>query len=284
MAKRSASKLKDWWRQRGQESPDAEFPKLSRTRDSREPLDAHFVPDIPQASVLETQLEHFEHRDWRKYFAARLNGLGLEIGPLHRPLESHPGMKVEFVDRLTVAELRKHYPELGGLSLVEPDIISDAETLVGVPDGKYDFLIAAHVIEHMRNPLGSLKNWFRVLKPGGLLYLIVPDKRATFDFHRVRTTLSHIILDYIAPSTERDFEHFLDFAIHVNYADVDMSLFEAQRLRDIDYSIHFHTFIPTDMFGLLCWFSLNVLGVDILEGPCMSPGSDEFHFLLQLRA
>ena len=258
-------------------------PRLNRTRNSDAPLDFDFSPDIPQASVIEMQLERYELFDWRTHFSSRLRGLGLEIGPLHRPLPTHEGMKVEYIDRLPISELRKHYPELAKLPLVEPDILGDAETLAPVANRHYDFLISAHVIEHMRNPIGSLENWFRVLKPGGLLYLIVPDKRVTFDKRRVRTTLAHVILDYEQPSLERDFEHFLDYAIFVDNAPMSSALEAARETEKKDYSIHFHVFLPTDIFALLCWFSENVLPIDILEGPCMSPGSDEFHFLLQRR-
>ncbi len=257
-------------------------PRLSKAKNSPLELDRGFVADIPQASVLEENLEAYSVRDWRKHFGLRLQGLGLEIGPLHRPLDTHPGMKVEYVDRYSVEDLREAYPELKELPLVEPHILADAETLKNVPDQRYDFVVAAHVIEHMRNPLGSIEHWCRVMKPGGFLYLIVPDKRATFDVQRVRTTLGHIVLDYLRPSIERDYEHFLDYAIHVQKAETHTMIQEADRLVETDYSIHFHTFIPSDIVNLLNWYSENVRKIRVVEGPCMSPGSDEFHLLVQL--
>ncbi len=272
--------MRDFWtRAKGLVKSQTE-PRLSRARDSQPELDRNFVTDIPQASVLEENLEQFAARDWRRHFASRLQGHGLEIGPLHRPLDTHPGMKVDYVDRHTVEELRRDYPELRDLKLIEPHIIDDAETLKNIRPESYDFVVAAHVIEHMKNPLAAVENWVRVLKPGGLLYLIVPDKRATFDVQRVRTTLGHIILDYLRPSAERDFEHYLDYAIHVQKAEWHTALPEADRLANTDYSIHFHTFIPSDVVNLLTWFGENVKPVELLEGPNMSPGSDEFHLLV----
>lgn len=238
--------------------------------------------EIPQAGVTEHNLQAYEAKDWRRYFSRKLSGKGLEIGPLHRPMVRHEGMDIDYIDRFSVAELREHYPELKELPLVEPNIIGDAETMEGVPSGKYDFLISAHVIEHMRNPLGSLKQWCRTVKPGGLIYMIVPDKRATFDKKRVRTTLAHILLDYYRPSVERDYEHFLDYAIHVQGREAEAALIEAERLFETDYSIHFHVFLPSDVLRLLNWFSENIQPLEIVEGPVMSPGSDEFHFLLRV--
>ena len=238
---------------------------------------------IPLANIIETNLDALDNRDWRTHFASKLSGKGLEIGPLHRPMVRHDGMDIDYIDRCTVAELREHYPELNELPLVEPDIIGDAETLDGVADNAYDFLISAHVIEHMKNPIGAFKQWARVVKQGGLIYLIVPDKRITFDKQRVRTTLAHMVLDYSKPSDERDFEHYLDYAIHVDgKSDVGEALLHAEDLLARDYSIHFHVFMPSDIVALIKWISANVVPVTILEGPSKAAESDEFHLLVRV--
>jgi SAM-dependent methyltransferase len=238
---------------------------------------------IPLASVEDSAVVRYEMLDWRSFFAKKLRGGGLEIGPLHRPMVTHKDMEVHYVDRFSVADLREHYPELREFSLVEPHILDDAETLSQIRDASYDFLIAAHVIEHMKNPLSSLEQWCRVLKDGGLIYMIVPDKRATFDKHRVRTSVPHMVLDYLEPSSDRDFEHYLDYAIHVhNMKQPDDAIREAKRLIETDYSIHYHVFLPEDIVSLLEWFSSHVRPLQIIEGPHMSPGSDEFHFLLSV--
>ena len=95
---------------------------------------------MPQAHLDARALQRVETRDWRAHFSARLSGRGLEIGPLHRPLATHPGMQMDYIDRLTVADLRGHYPELANLPLVESTIIGDAETFAGVADESYDFV------------------------------------------------------------------------------------------------------------------------------------------------
>jgi len=52
----------------------------------------------------------------------------------------------------------------------------DAQILDGVADGSFDFVHSSHCLEHMRDPVEALKNWFRVLKPGGHLIILVPDE------------------------------------------------------------------------------------------------------------
>ena len=240
------------------------------------------LPVIPQAVIEDPSLEMLLDRDWRTYYSRRLTGKGLEIGPLHRPMVRHDGMVMDYIDRCTVKELREHYPELNDLPLVEPTILGDAETLANVKDKSYDFIIAAHVIEHMKNPLFALENWCRVVKPRGKVYLIVPDKRVTFDRNRVRTNIEHIIQDYRSPSADRDYDHFIDYAVHVQKKTGTEALVEAERLLKVDYSIHFHVFLPVDILNLINWFSENIRPVKLIKGPSMSPGSDEFHLLLQV--
>jgi len=133
----------------------------------------------------------------------------------------------------------------------------------------------------MINPVLAIENWLRVLKPGGLLYLIVPDKRTTFDKKRLRTSLEHMILDYQRPCKKRDFEHYLDYSINVHGLQGTEALKDAEKLFVEDYSIHFHVFIPSDIKALLEWISEEVTPLKISEGPSMAPGDDEYHFLIE---
>jgi SAM-dependent methyltransferase len=52
----------------------------------------------------------------------------------------------------------------------------DAQFLASVPDGKYDFLHSSHCLEHLVDPREGLKNWIRVVRPGGYLIVTVPDE------------------------------------------------------------------------------------------------------------
>ena len=51
----------------------------------------------------------------------------------------------------------------------------DAEELGGVRDGTYEFVYSSHCLEHMRSVERALSNWVRVLRPGGFLYVVIPD-------------------------------------------------------------------------------------------------------------
>src|SRR5690242_3055019 len=38
-----------------------------------------------------------------------------------------------------------------------------------------DCIVSRHSLEHMLDPVATLKEWLRVLKPGGRMYIILPD-------------------------------------------------------------------------------------------------------------
>lgn len=85
--------------------------------------------------------------------------------------------------------------------------ISDAVMLTGIEDRSYDFILSSHCLEHIANPLGALNEWLRVLKPGGHLILVLPDKEGTFDHRRPVTTLAHLIEDLERSTGEADLTH-----------------------------------------------------------------------------
>lgn len=49
-----------------------------------------------------------------------------------------------------------------------------AEELDIFPEGYFDVVVARHVMEHLRDPAGVLVSCGRILRPGGLLLLVVP--------------------------------------------------------------------------------------------------------------
>lgn len=52
----------------------------------------------------------------------------------------------------------------------------DAQKMSGVADNTYDFVHSSHCLEHLVDPSEGLKNWFRILKPGGHMVVMVPDE------------------------------------------------------------------------------------------------------------
>lgn len=52
----------------------------------------------------------------------------------------------------------------------------DAQFLASLGDDAVDFVHSSHCLEHLVDPYEGLRNWMRVLKPGGHLVVTVPDE------------------------------------------------------------------------------------------------------------
>lgn len=59
-------------------------------------------------------------------------------------------------------------------------------------DNTCDFVLASHVLEHCYDVIGTINEWLRVVKPGGLVFIIFPHKDRMFDKDRPRTTLAEL--------------------------------------------------------------------------------------------
>ncbi len=214
----------------------------------------HLVtPNEPPAQVDSTTPISPEQALRRQIAWHYLSGNGVEIGALHSPLEVPPHAKVHYIDRLSVAQLRKQYPELAEYELVEVDIIDDGETLPSIADASVDFVIANHMIEHCQDPISTIKHHLRVLKPGGILYMAVPDKRYTFDRDRPITSLEHLIQDYTEGPESSKYSHFDEWTRVVNKVPEDKVAAYIQRLMEMDYSIHFHVWTQVEFVELLLY-------------------------------
>lgn len=59
---------------------------------------------------------------------------------------------------------------------VKPDVVADALDLGMFADGSMDFVFSSHTLEHIQEHKKALKEWWRVIKPGGHLVLYLPHK------------------------------------------------------------------------------------------------------------
>lgn len=210
-----------------------------------------------------TSSEQLDFSQYRGELMARqyIAGTGIEIGALHAPMSvDRAKAKVLYVDRLPLDQLRRQYPEFKNYDIVAPDIIDGDGELTAVADGCYDFCISNHVLEHLEDPFKALRNWLRVLKPGGILYLSIPLPDNIVDRRRQATTFDHLINDYRLP--ERDgtaylqlrAEHFFDFVCGAEmYAGRDEAFCraKAEELLAMNYSIHYHVFAEEVLRQLL---------------------------------
>lgn len=122
------------------------------------------------------------------------NSLCMEIGPGYNPLlPKRDGWRTISVDHADQAGLVEKYKrfDVNTAAIEEVDVVwAGGELSEAVPQsilGTVDACVASHVIEHIPNPVVFFQSMSKILKPGGLLSLAVPDKRYCFDFFQPLT-------------------------------------------------------------------------------------------------
>jgi SAM-dependent methyltransferase len=187
-----------------------------------------------------------------------LRGTGIEIGALDFPLRVPADARVSYVDYLDGAALREAYGStlLPGRTLVVPDVVDDGERLKSFTDSSLDFVIANHMLEHVQDPIAALQHHLRVLRPGGVLYLALPDARFTFDAPRKRTTIEHLLRDHRdGPHISRR-EHYEECAHLIEGHRGEILTKRMQEMEAQDLRPHFHVWEPLTFAGFLAALDL----------------------------
>jgi SAM-dependent methyltransferase len=222
-----------------------------------------------------------------------LSGSGVELGPGHHPMPiAYPGVSVRYVDRWQPEENLALFTNLEtGATFPKPDIVAnlDADRLSALGDQSQDFVIASHLLEHLADPLSQIGEMYRVLKPGAVVLVFLPDRRCTFDRERSATPLAHVITDHRDRVTVVSDEHIEEYLRKTGVWDPswtpeqEREQFELNRQR----SIHVHCwsedeFLPVIEHAVvemgMQWELLDAMFVEDV------PGGFEFGFVLRRSA
>ncbi len=177
---------------------------------------------------------------------------GVEVGAFETPI---PGIRPFYVDR---------FAEYGGKH-VRADYWGDL-TALPFRANSLDYVAASHVLEHVANPVKALWECARVLRHDGIAYLVVPDRRFTFDHTRPLTPAEHMLSDFDRGVTDCDGTHLSDYLDGLDWArwnpnaTVAENVETKQKLRAIykadlaagrEINIHFHTFESANVTQLI---------------------------------
>lgn len=236
----------------------------------------------------------------REVIGLAIAGDVLEIGPGNRPFSVAPTARVKYADRSIEGGRDRNFPELVGQPSgvqADYDIDLDTEGLSQIRSASLDGLVVSHVIEHVANPLAVLAEFERVLRIGGKLLLVVPDRTKTFDAARVPTPFSVPKAKYRAGVSEVDEATIREFCSAI-YNQAPMhprrvrEWYNPQRL-DADRlalhrrrSIHVHAWSPEEFASLLAASMMEGLGLWRLQSMYFpehlpKPDAIEFAFLLE---
>ncbi len=209
-----------------------------------------------------------------------LTGDVLEVGPGSQPFPTGDGARVVYADKSVPGGRDQTWPELAGQPWgpqADHDVDLDATGLRSLATGSFDAVIAAHVVEHVANPVHALLELLRVLRPGGRLVLVVPERRMTFDAPRAPTTLDHVLEEHRTGVVEVSDEHIAEFCAAI-YAQppihppevrewhdptaLDAERFDLHRRR----SIHVHCWSAEEFAALLTGLlALGVIDVALVD-------------------
>jgi SAM-dependent methyltransferase len=128
--------------------------------------------------------------------------VGIEVGPWFAPMApKKEGFKCWVLDLFDAETLRRKaqsdpaVPREGIPKVEEVDLIGSAAAIAELVAergalGTFDYVISSHNLEHLPDPIRFLRGCEKVLKPGGILSMAIPDRRLCFDYFRPHTTLS----------------------------------------------------------------------------------------------
>jgi SAM-dependent methyltransferase len=159
------------------------------------------------------------------------DGSGLEIGPCHNPLfPKREGCKVKSLDYMSADQLRKKYASDVNVDISkieDVDFVWNGEPyskLVGAE--RFDWIFASHVVEHTPDLISFINECASILKPDGSLFLVVPDKRYTFDVFRQRSSLASVIDAHIEKRKMPSVGAIADFLFYLGVRKEGISLFD----------------------------------------------------------
>jgi len=147
----------------------------------------------------------------------------LELGPLNNAIAPKSGgwltAIIDHASREQLVEKYRDDPYVDTSRIEDVDIIwSDSPLEAAVPrelHGTFDAFIASHVFEHIPDPIGLLRSLEQVLRPTGVISLVVPDKRFCFDFFKPLSTTGELLDAHARHAVRHSRKALFD---HVAYA------------------------------------------------------------------
>lgn len=185
----------------------------------------------------------------RNELYSRCKGKGVEVGPGPKPqILPDAGTEVKYVEQATPDQWQKLYgkdtkvpvdPALWNLY-----VVGNADNIPASPES-LDFVFSSHVIEHLANPLGHLAYWGTLLKPGGVVAAVIPDRDGCKDYVFLPSSFDELEAEYLRNSMNPTLYHYQRWAKHRAPKADPSEILQSGR------SIHVHFYTPDSMTDVL---------------------------------
>lgn len=145
----------------------------------------------------------------------RLNGSGLELGPHIAPMfRRSDGLEVRYLESRGGDELRALVTAQGG----DPAVVEDIDYILQrgkslaehVGARRFDYVASSHVVEHIPDFLGHLREVAEVLVADGTYGLVVPDMNYCFDCLKSPTLLGQVIENHLTGARPGAMAHMIN--------------------------------------------------------------------------
>lgn len=131
------------------------------------------------------------------------------------------------------------------------DLFIDAQTFEGIPSDSVNFVISAHVIEHLLDPIGAIASAIRIIKTGGIFLIAVPDMRFNFDQSRPETSIEHALRDALDGGEGTKIEAFKEVVHYVHKIEIKDVDAHAKHAMNTKMDIHVHAWTHDGFKALL---------------------------------
>lgn len=214
------------------------------------------LPQPIKSLLLSIKYRGMKLPEYKIYQSYLKDKRGLEVGgpstifetilPIYQVVESLDGVNFAsntvWEGAISAGGVYSYYGRKNGTQYV-----ADATNLSGIKSREYDFILSSNCLEHVANPLKAVKEWKRVLRPGGMFVLILPKKESNFDHKRPITKFEHLLDDYNRNRAEDDLTHLEEIlALHDLSRDPPAGDFETFKKRSLDNfnnrTLHHHVF------------------------------------------
>lgn len=158
-----------------------------------------------------------EYQDKRLRFLQSLvsldAALGLEIGACDLPTVPHRLGRCQYADFRNADEMSRLWGRDRASVCDVNYVIGRHRPLSEQINERFDYVVACHVLEHVPNPIGYIKELADLTRrgPARPVFLAIPDKRQTSDRLRPSTTIDHLLMDHSDDCRYPPIEHIIEF-------------------------------------------------------------------------
>lgn len=162
--------------------------------------------------------------------------LCIEVAPYFNPaLPKAHGYNTLILDVFDTDQLRENALQDANIpndridEIEEVDVVGDASRMADAIElkdvlGRVQHIVSSHNFEHLPDPVSFLQSCSKVLSPGGIVSMAIPDFRYTFDHFRMPTRLSDWLSAYHRGLRQPPAEMIFDNAANTAFYPYDKRL------------------------------------------------------------